>query len=65
MEELASEEHSLYPVDQAPIILRNICEKGLSPRLISLFNRHPVRVVCPFPEHGDIHYTWVNIPHGL
>ena len=65
LEELTLEEHSLYPVYQAPIILNKITRKDMPKRIVTHFNKYPVRAVCPFPEHGDLQHAWINIPKGL
>ena len=62
---LELDQHSLYPVDQAPLILKQLSRAALSQGISDHFNKYPVKVVCQWPDHGSYKHNWINIPKGL
>ncbi len=62
---LEIDQHSLYPVYQAPLILKQLSRAAFSQGIVDHFNKYPVKVVCKWPEHGRYRHNWIHIPKGL
>ena len=62
---LEIDQHSLYPVYQAPLILKQLSRAAFSQGIVDHFNKYPVKVVCKWPEHGSYRHNWIHIPKGL
>ena len=65
LEQLTIAEHSLSLEKQALMILKRLLSKPYGTRWVAVMEKHPIRVSCIFPEHGDLPHTTLSIPEGL
>ena len=65
IEQLAIPDHALPPEEQAIQILRCLGSHPMGTRWVKAMAKHPLRVTCPHPEHGNVPHTVINIPGGL